>query len=92
MSENEVTCPKCGKVNRKDSKYCIQCGDSLEEAEKVSFDEKYRVDICGEGGEYESLVVDAPWFKQRIKITNVVEIWDGVSGRYIIKNAELVPK
>jgi uncharacterized protein (TIGR00290 family) len=54
--------------------------------------EKYRVDICGEGGEYESLVVDAPWFKQRIKINDAVKIWDGVSGRYIIKNAELVLK
>ncbi|MFX1452469.1 MAG: zinc-ribbon domain-containing protein [Promethearchaeota archaeon] len=41
MSENEVTCPKCGKVNRKDSKYCIQCGNTLEEIEKVSFEEKY---------------------------------------------------
>jgi ABC transporter with metal-binding/Fe-S-binding domain ATP-binding protein len=54
--------------------------------------EKYRVDICGEGGEYESLVVDAPWFNQRIKINDAVKIWDGVSGRYIIKNAELVLK
>ncbi|MFW9864682.1 MAG: zinc-ribbon domain-containing protein [Candidatus Thorarchaeota archaeon] len=44
MSENEVICPKCGKVNRKDSKYCIQCGNSLEEIEKVSFEEKYRLD------------------------------------------------
>lgn len=54
--------------------------------------EKYRVDICGEGGEYESLVIDAPWFKKRIKINDVVKIWDGISGQYIIKNAELVPK
>ncbi|MFX1487673.1 MAG: zinc-ribbon domain-containing protein [Promethearchaeota archaeon] len=41
MSENEVTCPKCGKVNRKDSKYCIQCGNTLEGIEEVSFEEKY---------------------------------------------------
>jgi asparagine synthase (glutamine-hydrolysing) len=54
--------------------------------------EKYCVDICGEGGEYESLVVDAPWFKRRIKINNAYKVWDGVSGRYIIKNAELVLK
>ncbi|MFX1480189.1 MAG: zinc-ribbon domain-containing protein [Promethearchaeota archaeon] len=42
MSENEVTCPKCGKVNRKDSKYCIQCGNTLEGIEEVPFEEKYR--------------------------------------------------
>jgi ABC transporter with metal-binding/Fe-S-binding domain ATP-binding protein len=54
--------------------------------------EKYSVDICGEGGEYESLVVDAPWFKRRIKINDACKIWDGVSGRYIIKNAELGSK
>jgi len=54
--------------------------------------EKYGVDICGEGGEYESLVVNAPWFKQRINIKDACKIWDGVSGRYIIKSAELASK
>ncbi|MFH1179858.1 MAG: diphthine--ammonia ligase [Candidatus Bathyarchaeota archaeon] len=53
---------------------------------------KYGVDMCGEGGEYESLVVDAPWFKKQIKINETENTWDGVSGRYNIIDACLVPK
>jgi len=51
---------------------------------------KYKVDICGEGGEYESLVLGAPWFKRRIKIVDAHYVWDGVSGRYIITDAHLI--
>ena len=32
--------------------------------------EKYGLDVCGEGGEYESLVVDCPLFKRRLVIHN----------------------
>ncbi len=53
---------------------------------------KYGVDMCGEGGEYESLVVDAPWFKKQIKINGTEKTWDGVSGRYNIIDACLVSK
>ena len=53
---------------------------------------KYGVDMCGEGGEYESLVVDAPWFKKQIKIKGTEKTWDGVSGRYNIIDACLVSK
>lgn len=52
--------------------------------------EKYGVDMCGEGGEYESLVVDAPWFSKRIEIIDAEKTWDGVSGRYNIREAKLV--
>ncbi len=54
--------------------------------------EKFGVDMCGEGGEYESLVVDAPWFSKRIEILAAEETWDGVSGRYNIHEAKLVGK
>ena len=30
MSEDEIICNNCGKPNEKDSKYCIDCGVSLE--------------------------------------------------------------
>jgi len=30
MSEDEIICSNCGKPNKKDSKYCIDCGASLE--------------------------------------------------------------
>ncbi len=54
--------------------------------------QKYGVDMCGEGGEYESLVIDAPWFTHRIKIVEAEKTWDGVSGRYNIREACLTPK
>lgn len=54
--------------------------------------EKYGVDMCGEGGEYESLVIDAPWFTKRIEIIEADKTWDGVSGRYNISEAMLVVK
>ena len=54
--------------------------------------QKFGVDMCGEGGEYESLVTDAPWFKQQIKIIKAEKTWDGVSGRYNIREACLTSK
>ena len=54
--------------------------------------QKYGVDLCGEGGEYESLVIDAPWFTHHIKIIEAEKTWDGVSGRYNIMEACLTPK
>ena len=54
--------------------------------------QRYGVDMCGEGGEYESLVTDAPWFTHRIMIDSAEKTWDGVSGRYNITEARLEPK
>jgi ABC transporter with metal-binding/Fe-S-binding domain ATP-binding protein len=54
--------------------------------------EKFGVDPCGEGGEYESLVLDAPWFLSRIKINKSKKVWDGSAGKYIVIAAELIPK
>lgn len=53
---------------------------------------EYGVDPCGEGGEYESLVVDAPWFMKKMVISEVEKTWDGLSGRYVIKEARLSEK
>ncbi len=50
--------------------------------------------ICtaGEGGEFETLVLDAPFFKKRIEIIDAEKIWDGQSGVYDIRKAVLVDK
>jgi len=61
-------------------------------AQLKSLSDRYGVDMCGEGGEYESLVLDAPWFTRRIKILEAEKTWDGVSGLYNIKTAKLVDK
>lgn len=54
--------------------------------------DRFGVDMCGEGGEYESLVLDAPWFMKKIRIEKAESSWDGSSGRYKILEARLVSK
>ena len=63
---------------------------AAEELGKLS--ERYGLNVCGEGGEYETLVVDAPWFIKRIETTRTEIIWEGTSGTYRIHEARLVPK
>jgi diphthine-ammonia ligase len=58
----------------------------------VGLRDRYGVDPCGEGGEYESLVLDAPWFRYRIEVRRAERSWDGVSGRYRVVEADLRPK
>jgi ABC transporter with metal-binding/Fe-S-binding domain ATP-binding protein len=50
--------------------------------------------VCtgGEGGEFETFVLDAPFFKKMVKIIDGEKIWDGMSGFYNIKEAVLVEK
>ncbi len=66
--------------------------DSERIAKLKDLNAKFGVDMCGEGGEYESLVVDAPWFTKRIEIIDAEKTWDGVSGRFNINQARLVVK
>lgn len=42
----------------------------------ISLHHKYGLDVCGEGGEYESLVLDAPFFIKRIVIEESVIFLD----------------
>ncbi|MEW5897484.1 MAG: diphthine--ammonia ligase [Nanoarchaeota archaeon] len=51
------------------------------------------INIAFEGGEAESLVVDCPLFKKKIKIIKFQKVMDSAnSGRIIVKNAELMNK
>ncbi len=61
-----------------------------EELQQLSH--QYGIHLTGEGGEYESFVVDAPNFKQRIKIEKTREVWDGQSGYLVIEEALLTDK
>lgn len=54
--------------------------------------EKFGIDPSGEGGEYESLVLDAPFFRKRIKPLELKRIWRGDSGYLIISKARLEEK
>ena len=53
---------------------------------------RYGIDVCGEGGEMETLVLDAPWFKSRLDIIKAKILWDGFRGTYLIEKARLIPK
>jgi predicted ATP pyrophosphatase (TIGR00289 family) len=53
---------------------------------------RYGVSLVGEGGEYETLVLDAPFFKKRIKIVEAKTMWKDPSGYYQIAKAELESK
>jgi diphthine-ammonia ligase len=54
--------------------------------------EKFQISLVGEGGEYESLVLDAPFFKKRIEIVNAEVSYENNSGVLEITDARLVDK
>lgn len=53
---------------------------------------RYMVHMAGEGGEYETIVLDAPFFKKRIEIVKSEVIWGGDTGSLKILDARLVDK
>ncbi|CAB50055.1 diphthine--ammonia ligase [Pyrococcus abyssi] len=63
---------------------------ALEELKKLN--EMYGIHIAGEGGEFETFVLDAPFFRRRIVIDEAEKLWDGLSGKLIIKRAHLEEK
>jgi len=58
-----------------------------ERLKKVS--ERHGLYLTGEGGEYETFVIDAPHFSQKISILDSEREWDGQSGRLVIRKASL---
>ncbi len=63
-----------------------------EPLEKLVSAKKPNVHLFLEGGEGETFVADAPFFKKRIKIKKWKKTWDGVRGVAEIQEAELVSK
>jgi diphthamide synthase (EF-2-diphthine--ammonia ligase) len=53
---------------------------------------RYGISLVGEGGEYETLVLDAPFFKKRIEIIEAEKIWKNQSGYFLITKAKLENK
>ncbi len=58
----------------------------------VELNRKSQVSLVGEGGEYETLVVDAPFFKKKIQLIEMQKVWGKQSGYLEIKKAVLVNK
>ena len=65
-------------------------GGSLEHLVELS--KKSRFNVSGEGGEYESLVLDGPNFRKRIEIDAADKTWNGMRGVYSIRRASLTDK
>ncbi|MEW5761287.1 MAG: diphthine--ammonia ligase [Candidatus Thermoplasmatota archaeon] len=68
-------------LGRKIDEKCIK--------ELIELNKKYNINIDGEGGEYETLVLYAPFFKKRIVIGEYEKIWHRDSGRIKIKKCSL---
>ena len=47
---------------------------------------------CGEGGEFETLVLDAPFFRKAIEILEARPDWQGTSGVWRVERAQLADK
>jgi len=58
----------------------------------IELNKKYGISLVGEGGEYETLVLDASIFKKRIRIIEKEKIWENQSGYLLVKKAELAAK
>jgi len=50
---------------------------------------RFGIHLAGEGGEYETFVVDAPQFSTLISIIESQKVWDGQSGHLRITKASL---
>lgn len=55
----------------------------------LALNRKYRVHIAGEGGEYETLVLDAPYYKKRINLIETDKVWKVDHGMMRVIRAEL---
>jgi diphthine-ammonia ligase len=58
----------------------------------MELNRKYGISLVGEGGEYETLVLDAPLFRKRIKIIKAEKVWENQSGYFLIPGAKLESK
>jgi len=58
----------------------------------VELNRRFQVSLVGEGGEYETLVLDAPFFKKRIDLVETERIWEKTSGCLNVKKAVLIDK
>jgi len=68
----------------------ILTGKDLLELEKLKI--KYGVNVAGEGGEYETLVVDAPFFTKRLDVSVSKKLSNEFTGYVEISKANLVKK
>ena len=66
--------------------------DSAAISDLVRLNKGYQVSIVGEGGEYETLVLDASFFTKRIRLLEVEKVWEDYRGHLLVKKANLADK
>lgn len=66
--------------------------DRAMQEELIALNKKYGLSICGEGGEFETLVVDGPNFEKRLRIVEADSEFKGSSGVYRVIKAEVERK
>jgi predicted ATP pyrophosphatase (TIGR00289 family) len=66
--------------------------DDMAVADLMELNRRYGVSLVGEGGEYETLVLDAPFFKRRIRIVEAEKIWENQTGYFLVTKTELESK
>ncbi|KYK29640.1 MAG: hypothetical protein AYK23_01530 [Candidatus Proteinoplasmatales archaeon SG8-5] len=64
--------------------------DALTELESIA--NRFGINVSGEGGEFESLVVDGPNFSKRLEIVDSEIDWEGLGGVLRITYARLAEK
>ncbi|MBO8181349.1 MAG: TIGR00289 family protein [Archaeoglobus sp.] len=64
--------------------------NAIEDLKKIK--EKHRIHSAGEGGEFETLVLDAPFFRRRIEIKKSHVVSNSLSATLVIDDFELVEK
>ena len=58
--------------------------------ELLLYSKKYRINPAGEGGEFESLVIDSPMFEKKLEIISSKKHYSNFSGRLEIREAKLI--
>lgn len=58
----------------------------------IRLNKQYDISVVGEGGEYETLVLDAPFFMKRIKIVKAETVWENQGGYLSITEAKIEDK
>jgi diphthine-ammonia ligase len=71
-------------LGRKIDEKCLQ--------DLIELNKKYGVNVCGEGGEFETLVLDCPLFSRKLEITRAEKVWKDDSGVYKIEDAKFADK
>lgn len=60
--------------------------------ELLEIEKKFKINLSGEGGEFESLVLDCPLFSKELKVIEAEKEIKGLKGELKIKKAELAEK